>query len=148
MLLYVKRFIIAEKKRSRSTGQSLWVFRWIFYWRFAKFCVTFFTYGGYQIFFLERPIVKNSAEFFSRRFWNNLKILALRKLNWKSFQVRNFLFFVCLFIVTLIYQNFVVLRAFSCVTDSDIPYQIKALVVCVMFFIIIMCRKVTKKQAD
>ena len=49
--------------------------------------------------------------------------------------------------VTFIYHNFVVLTAVSCPTYSGIPYQVKALVVCVMFFIIIMCRKVTKKQA-
>ena len=49
--------------------------------------------------------------------------------------------------VTLTYQNFVVLTAVSCAIDSDIPYQVKALVVRASFFIIIMCRKVTKKQA-
>ena len=56
------------------------------------------------------------------------------------------LFFVCLFMVTLIYHNFVVLTAVICATNSDVPDQIKPLVICVAFFIIIVCRKVTKKQ--
>ena len=46
-----------------------------------------------------------------------------------------------------IYQNFVVLTAVSCATNSDVPDQVKAFLVCVMFFIIIVCGKVTKKQA-
>ena len=56
-------------------------------------------------------------------------------------------FFVCHLMVTSIYQNFVVFRSVSCPTDSHIPYQIKALMVFVTFFIIIMCSKVTKKHA-
>ena len=49
--------------------------------------------------------------------------------------------------VTLIYQNFVVVTAVSCATGSDVPDQLKALAVSVTFFIIIISRKVTKKQA-
>ena len=64
MFLYVKWFLIAEKKTSWSAGQSLWGFWWLSYVGFARFYGTLFIYGGYEIVFLEKPIVKNSAEFF------------------------------------------------------------------------------------
>ena len=56
-------------------------------------------------------------------------------------------FFLCLFMVTLIYKNVLVITAFSCATNSYVHYLIKVLMICVTFIITIMCRKVTKKQA-
>ena len=49
--------------------------------------------------------------------------------------------------VMVIYQNFLVVTDFSCGTNSDIHYQIKALVAWVKFFINIMVRKVIKNKA-
>ena len=77
MFLSVKWFLIAEKKTSRSTGQCLWGIRWLCYLRFAKFYVTFLIDRGYKSFFLERPVVKDLAEFFYDRFLNNPIFSAL-----------------------------------------------------------------------